>query len=143
MFSEIVPAKQILSGANAKRERRAMGTSFGEESDDWYLSNVSECLRTLVAEKGARGAAATRSARRAASQLRKISQLGHTYFAIVGAALALMSIRTKQKQLDPCSRNYYRSDSGECVFASPHGSLFSMPGNTQKTFKHEVPKEPA
>jgi len=54
-----------------------------------------------------------------------------------------MSIRTKQKQLDPCSRNYYRSDSGECVFASPHGSLFIMPGNTQKTFKHEVPKEPA
>jgi alkylated DNA repair dioxygenase AlkB len=24
----------------------------------------------------------------------------------------------------------------------PHGSLFIMAGNTQKTFKHEVPKEP-
>ena len=33
---------------------------------------------------------------------------------------------------------------GAVVFAErlPHGSLFIMAGNTQKNFKHEVPKEP-
>jgi alkylated DNA repair dioxygenase AlkB len=33
---------------------------------------------------------------------------------------------------------------GSVVFAErlPHGSLFIMAGQTQKNFKHEVPKEP-
>ena len=38
-------------------------------------------------------------------------------FAIVGTALAAVSVRSKQKQPDPCPRNYYRTDAGECVFA--------------------------
>jgi hypothetical protein len=38
-------------------------------------------------------------------------------FAIVGTVLAAVSVRSKQKQPDPCPRNHYRTDSGECVFA--------------------------
>jgi len=37
-------------------------------------------------------------------------------FAVAGFLLAFYSVRAA-KQPDPCSRNYYRSDSGECVFA--------------------------
>ena len=37
-----------------------------------------------------------------------------------------------------------KAQSGASVFAErlPHGSLFIMAGETQKNFKHEVPKEP-
>jgi alkylated DNA repair dioxygenase AlkB len=37
-----------------------------------------------------------------------------------------------------------KGKSGAVAFAErlPHGSLFIMAGNTQKNFKHEVPKEP-
>lgn len=37
-----------------------------------------------------------------------------------------------------------RDKNGAVAFAKrlPHGSLFIMAGNTQNTFKHEVPKEP-
>ena len=38
-------------------------------------------------------------------------------FAVVGSVLAFISVLSKQKQPDPCPRDYYRSDSGECVFA--------------------------
>jgi hypothetical protein len=39
------------------------------------------------------------------------------FFAIVGSALATWSLLIKTKQPDPCQRNYYRNDSGACVFA--------------------------
>jgi hypothetical protein len=38
-------------------------------------------------------------------------------FALLGFVLALVSLLVKAKQPDPCPRNYYRSDSGSCVFA--------------------------
>src|SRR5438132_13604072 len=37
-------------------------------------------------------------------------------FAVAGFLLAFYSVR-EAKHPDPCQRNYYRSDSGECVFA--------------------------
>jgi hypothetical protein len=39
------------------------------------------------------------------------------FFAVIGAILASISVLSKQRQPDPCPRNYYRSDSGLCVFA--------------------------
>ena len=38
-----------------------------------------------------------------------------------------------------------KDKNGVLAFAErlPHGSLFIMAGNTQRNFKHEVPKEPA
>jgi hypothetical protein len=38
-------------------------------------------------------------------------------FAFLGFVLALVSLLVKAKQSDPCQRNYYRNDSGSCVFA--------------------------
>jgi hypothetical protein len=37
--------------------------------------------------------------------------------AISAFVLALVSLKMKTKQPDPCPKNYYRADSGECVFA--------------------------
>jgi hypothetical protein len=89
-------------------------TRYSEESDDWELSNAygfwlpSEQLERRLRRE-------VRDEQRASyDEFRKWATLT---FAIVGSMLALVSIRTKQKQPDPCSRNYYRSDSGACVFA--------------------------
>jgi len=41
------------------------------------------------------------------------------FFAVLGSIFAFMSLRVKQKQPDPCPVNYYRNDSGACVFALP------------------------
>jgi hypothetical protein len=44
-------------------------------------------------------------------------------FAILGFTLGFWSLIVKSKQTDPCPRNYYRTDSGACVFAlSPQGA---------------------
>lgn len=40
-----------------------------------------------------------------------------TLLALVGFVLALVSLLMKQRQPDPCPRNYYRDDAGACVFA--------------------------
>jgi|SRR5579872_1576225 len=40
-------------------------------------------------------------------------------FAVVATALSVWSLVLKTKQPDPCQRNYYRNDAGECVFALP------------------------
>lgn len=42
-----------------------------------------------------------------------------TLLALAGFVLALVSLLMKQKQPDPCPRNYYRDDAGACVFALP------------------------
>jgi len=72
---------------------------------DWFLSNTAEehLKREIRAEK-----------RQSDDELRKWATLGISIAAFI---LALVSLTAKQKQPDPCSKNYYRSDSGECVFA--------------------------
>jgi hypothetical protein len=57
--------------------------------------------------------------RRANDEFRKWTTVG---FAIVGLIYGFLSYRTKQKAPDPCQRNYYRSDSGECIFAFSKGT---------------------
>lgn len=88
-------------------------SSDGEESQDWYLSNVygfwlpSPQLQQRLRRE-------IRAERRASDdELRKWATLG---FAFLGFMLGLASILAKQKQPDPCQRNYYRNDSGECIF---------------------------
>lgn len=72
---------------------------------DWFLSNTAEehLKREIRAEK-----------RQSDDEIRKWATLGISIAAFV---LALVSLTAKQKQPDPCPKNYYRSDSGECIFA--------------------------
>jgi len=88
--------------------------SYSEDSEDWYLSNAygfwfpSRKLEQRLQRE-------IRDEQRASNdELRKWATLA---FAIVGSILAFVSIRTQQKQPDPCPRGYYRNDSGDCVFA--------------------------
>jgi hypothetical protein len=87
---------------------------YDEDSDDWELSNVAgDWLMTKQLERHLRRE--IRSERRARSdEFRKWATL---IFALLGFALGFYSLRIKQKQPDPCTRNYYRNDSGQCVFA--------------------------
>lgn len=88
--------------------------SYTEDSDhwmlshstgDWYLSNEGEeqLKRDLRDAK-----------RQNDDEFRKWATL---VISVAAFILALVSLSMKQKQPDPCPKNYYRSDSGECVFA--------------------------
>jgi hypothetical protein len=91
-------------------------SSYGEESAEWYLSSSSgDWLLKTDAEWQIRRQ--IRDERRSSyDEFRKWATLG---FALMGFVLAVIALRGNRKQPDPCPRNYYRSDSGECVFAAP------------------------
>jgi hypothetical protein len=91
-------------------------TGHEEEDEDWEQSNITgDWMLTPEAERKLRNE--IRQAERAnADEWRKWVTL---IFAVVGTIFAFMSLRAKQKQLDPCPVNYYRNDSGSCVFAHP------------------------
>jgi hypothetical protein len=88
--------------------------NYTDDSEDWYLSSVygfwfpsPQLTQRLQRE--------TRDAQRASyDEFRKWATLA---FAIAGSLLAFISVRTRQKQPDPCPQYYYRDDFGECVFA--------------------------
>jgi len=66
------------------------------------------------------------------------------FFAIVGSVLAFVSVLSKHKQPDPCQNNYYRSDSGECVFAlqksvKPQSQQQNAPQTLSASPKKEKP----
>jgi hypothetical protein len=86
------------------------------EDDNWEQSNCTgDWMLTPEGERKLRNE--IRQAKRSnADEGRKWVTL---IFAVVGAIFAFMSLRTKQKQPDPCPVNYYRNDSGACVFARP------------------------
>ena len=89
-------------------------TSWDEESDDWRMSQVYG-FWLLRGETEERLRREIRVEKRASyDEFRKWATLG---FALLGFTLGLASILVKQKQPDPCPRNYYRSDSGACVYA--------------------------
>jgi hypothetical protein len=96
-------------------------TNYDQQSDDWTLSNASgDWLLTKKTEQQLRRDIKIES-RASYDEFRKWATL---FFAVVGSALAFLSVLSKQKQPeqkqpDPCSRNYYRSDAGDCVFALP------------------------
>jgi hypothetical protein len=98
-------------------------TSYDEESDTWYASNATGFwLLTNDAERRLRRE--IRDERRASyDEIRKWATL---IFALAGFTLGLISLLWKQKQPDPCQRNYYRNDRGECVFA-PQATPLRVP----------------
>lgn len=88
--------------------------SHTEDSDYWVMSRMygywlpNNKLFELVRPQ-------FRDERRARyEEFRKWATLG---FAVLGFLLGFESLRIRQKQPDPCQRNYYRDDSGACVFA--------------------------
>jgi hypothetical protein len=88
--------------------------SYTEDDDNWYLSHATGdwYLSNEAEEQLKRD---IRDAKRVSyDELRKWATL---FFAIAGSVLAFVSVASKQKQPDPCPKNYYRSDSGECAFA--------------------------
>jgi hypothetical protein len=89
-------------------------TGYDEESDDWELSNTTGdwLLSDKLEERLRRD---IRTERR--SSYDEFRKWATVVFALLGFALGFYSLRLKQKQPDPCPRNYYRSDTGECIFA--------------------------
>lgn len=87
--------------------------NYNEASEDWDLSNATgEWLLTKKAEQQLQREIKVES-RASYDEFRKWATL---VFAVVGSVLAFLSVLSKQKP-DPCPRNYYRSDSGDCMFA--------------------------
>jgi len=88
-------------------------TDPNEDSDDWYLGQAAgDWLLTKKLEERLQREVRIES-RASYDEFRKWTTL---LFALLGFSLAFYSIRLKQKQPDPCQVNYYRNDSGECVF---------------------------
>jgi hypothetical protein len=94
-------------------------SSYQTESDDWEFSNTcGEWLLSRELEDRLRRE--IKSERRAKyDEFRKWTTL---LFALLGFALGLASVLVRQKTPDPCPSNYYRSDTGECIFALPRHS---------------------
>ncbi len=71
-------------------------------------------------------------------------------FALAGFGLGLASWLVKQKQPDPCARNYYRNDAGACVFAltpppqvkSVQTNSPNIPAKPIQTKKAKKPSKP-
>ena len=105
---------------------------YDEESDDWELSNVTgDWLLTRGLEERLRRD--IKVERRASyDEFRKWTTL---IFALLGFALGFYSLRIRQKQPDPCPRNYYRSDSGDCVF------VLQAPTKTAPAVSKNVPSQ--
>jgi hypothetical protein len=84
-----------------------------EDNESWWLSHVTGdwMLSYEAQERLTRGIRDEERQRN--DELRKWTTV---LVSIAAFILALVSLTTKQKQPDPCPKNYYRSDSGECVF---------------------------
>lgn len=85
-----------------------------ERNDDWRLSRVHGFWlpRAVLVQRLQREIRVEQ--RTSYDEFRKWATLA---FAVAGFLLAFYSVRTA-KQPDPCQRNYYRSDSGDCVLVT-------------------------
>jgi hypothetical protein len=82
-------------------------------NDDWVFSQATGDY-FLTNEGEERLKAAIRTERRQVNEeFRKWATLVLSVAALV---LALLPLVGKERQPDPCPKNYYRSDSGECIF---------------------------
>jgi len=107
--------------------------NYDGTDDDWYLSQATgDWLLTRRAEERLRREIRAES-RASYDEFRKWATL---FFALLGSTLAFVSVLSNQRQPDPCPRNYYRADSGECVFASPIGMI---PSQVPPLANHAVP----
>ena len=91
----------------------AMPVSYTDDEDNWYQGVTGEWILTSEAEERLRREIKPEK-RQSDDEFRKWVTLAISIAAFV---LALASLTKKDKQPDRCPRNYYRSDSGECVFA--------------------------
>src|SRR5947208_4339904 len=100
-----------------------------EQSEDWRLSRVygfwlpsaqleQKLRREIKIEQGFNY-----------DEFRKWATLS---FAVAGFLLAFYSVRPT-KRPDPCPRNYYRSDSGECIFALQKSPQPSKPSPVRES----------
>ena len=86
------------------------------DDENWEQSNYTgDWMLTPEAERKLRNEI-RQEERAKADETRKWFTL---IVVVIGTIFAFMSFRAKQKQPDPCPINYYRSDSGACVFALP------------------------
>jgi hypothetical protein len=91
-------------------------TENEDDDENWEQSNITgDWMLTPEAERNLRNEIRDEERARA-DESRKWLTL---FFVVVGTIFAFMSYRTKQKQPDPCPINYYRNDSGACVFGLP------------------------
>jgi hypothetical protein len=87
--------------------------------NNWYLSHATG-VWIFTSEEEERLRREIRDEKRQSDdEFRKWATLGISIAAFI---LALVSLTAKQKQPDPCPKNYYRSDSNECVFAPQKAS---------------------
>ncbi len=99
---------------------------ISEDTKDWYQSNTMGGW-ILRQDAETRLRREIRDQKRASyDEFRKWVTFTFGFLAFI---LALVSLLTKTKQPDPCSRNYYRNDAGACVFAlAPKGQ--AVPSQT-------------
>lgn len=116
-------------------------SSYSEESKDWYLSDVHG-FWLLRRETEQRLRREIRDEQRTNyDEYRKWATLGFAFLAFV---LGLVSLLVKQKQPDPCPQNYYRSNSGECVFALQKSTVQPQPRSVPAEARPaNVPPPPA
>ncbi len=120
-----------------QRKARKFGirvpTKSGDEGEEnWQQSQYTgDWMLTPEAERKLRNEISEEERARA-DEWRKWTTL---FFVLVGTIFAFMSYRTKQRQPDPCPVNYYRNDSGACVFALP-----AAPNAPQPTLPSSKPK---
>lgn len=107
-------------------------------NDDWYVSNATADY--FLTDEGERRLKSDviEAERKSYDEFRKWAGAALSLLAFV---LALVSLTMKTKQPDPCPKNYYRGDSGECVFAlqktpPPHSKELPSP------VKQAPPKQP-
>lgn len=74
-------------------------------TSDWILSNEAERNLRLAIREEQRG------------RYDEFRKWGTFTLALAGFLLGFLALYVKQKQPDPCARNYYRNDAGACVFA--------------------------
>jgi len=85
-----------------------------DDNKDWDISNVTGDV-FLTDEAEDRLKREIRIEKR--QNYDEVRKWAAVIISLAAFYLALTAFRAKQKQPDPCPRNYYRSDSGECLFA--------------------------
>jgi hypothetical protein len=85
---------------------------LGDDNWEWSSAGMGWFLRAEAEDRLKREIRL--GIRQDEDEIRKRATL---LLAAAAFVLALVSLLKKERQPDPCPRNYYRNDAGECVFA--------------------------
>lgn len=114
--AEILEKKARKLGIRVPDKPRREVPDDVEEDENWEMSySTWDWMLTPEGERKLRNE--IRAEQRARDDERR--KWVTLFFALLTAVFAFWSLRIKQKQPDPCPRNYYRNDAGACVFALP------------------------